>query len=145
VGLRLEQIDAQTGVVKVRGKGGKERLVPMGELAAIQLEDYLVHGRPQLLKQYLTSYIFVNRSGQGLSRQSLWKIVKKYVQLAGINKTISPHTLRHSFATHLLEGGADLRSLQLMLGHADMTTTQIYTHVVQQRLQTVYQTFHPRP
>jgi integrase/recombinase XerD len=87
----------------------------------------------------------VNRSGQGLSRQSLWKIVKKYVQLAGINKTISPHTLRHSFATHLLEGGADLRSLQLMLGHADMTTTQIYTHVVQQRLQTVYQTFHPRP
>jgi len=145
VGLRLEQIDAQTGVVKVRGKGGKERLVPMGELAAIQLEDYLVHGRPQLLKQYRTSYIFVNRSGQGLSRQSLWKIVKKYVQLAGINKAISPHTLRHSFATHLLEGGADLRALQLMLGHADMTTTQIYTHIVQQRLQTVYQTFHPRP
>lgn len=145
VDLRLEQIDAQTGVVKVRGKGGKERLVPMGELAAIQLEDYLVQGRPQLLKQYRTSYIFVNRSGQGLSRQSLWKIVKKYVQLAGINKAISPHTLRHSFATHLLEGGADLRSLQLMLGHVDMTTTQIYTHVVQQRLQTVYQTFHPRP
>jgi integrase/recombinase XerD len=87
----------------------------------------------------------VNRSGKGLSRQSLWKIVKKYVQLAGINKAISPHTLRHSFATHLLEGGADLRSLQLMLGHTDMTTTQIYTHVVQQRLQTVYQTFHPRP
>jgi integrase/recombinase XerD len=145
VGLRLEQVEVQSGVVKVRGKGGKERLVPIGELAAIQLEDYLAYGRPRLLKQYRTSYIFVNRSGQGLSRQSLWKIVKKYVQLAGINKAISPHTLRHSFATHLLEGGADLRSLQLMLGHADMTTTQLYTHVVQQRLQTVYQTFHPRP
>ena len=117
----------------------------MGDMAAIQLEDYLTQGRPKLLKHYRTRYLFINRSGAGLSRQSLWKIVKKYVRLACVDQSVSPHTLRHSFATHLLEGGADLRAVQQMLGHADITTTQIYTHVVQQRLQTVYQTYHPRP
>lgn len=145
IGLTLPQVEPQSGYVKVRGKGGKERLVPMGDLAAIQLTDYLTTGRPALLKQRKTPYIFVNRSGSGLTRQSLWKIVKKYVQLAAITKSISPHTLRHSFATHLLEGGADLRSLQQMLGHADISTTQIYTHVVQTRLQAVYHAHHPRP
>lgn len=145
VGLRLADIDLAGGYVKARGKGGKERFVPLGELAILQLSDYLAEGRPQLLKQHRTSDLFVNRSGRALSRQSVWKIVKKYVQWAGIEKSISPHTLRHSFATHLLEGGADLRALQQLLGHADIGTTQIYTHIVQQRLRTVYQTYHPRP
>lgn len=144
-GLRLADIDLAGGSVKARGKGGKERFIPLGELAVLQLDDYLAEGRPVLLKQHRTSDLFVNRSGRAMTRQSVWKIVKKYVQWAGIDKPISPHTLRHSFATHLLEGGADLRSLQQLLGHADISTTQIYTHIVQQRLRTVYQTYHPRP
>lgn len=145
VGLRLADIDLDGGSVKARGKGGKERFMPLGELAVLQLDDYLTSGRPPLLKQRQTSDLFLNRSGRAMSRQSVWKIVKKYVQWAGIDKPISPHTLRHSFATHLLEGGADLRSLQQLLGHADIATTQIYTHIVQQRLRTVYHTYHPRP
>jgi integrase/recombinase XerD len=144
-GLRLADIDLAGGSIKVRGKGGKERFIPLGELAVLQLDDYLASGRPPLLKQRQSPDLFLNRSGRAMSRQSVWKIVKKYVQWARIDKAISPHTLRHSFATHLLEGGADLRSLQQLLGHADMTTTQIYTHIVQQRLQTVYRTYHPRP
>jgi len=144
-GLRLADIDLSGGSVKARGKGGKERFIPLGEVAVLQLDDYLANGRPPLLKQRRTAALFLNRSGQAMSRQSVWKIVKKYVQWAGIDKPISPHTLRHSFATHLLEGGADLRSLQQLLGHADITTTQIYTHIVQQRLRTVYHTYHPRP
>ena len=145
VGMTLADVDTLAGYVKVRGKGGKERLVPLGEIAVTHLDDYLLHGRPQLLKQRQTAYLFVNRSAQGLTRQGLWKIVKKHVLQAAIHKPISPHTLRHSFATHLLQGGADLRALQQMLGHADIATTQVYTHVVQQHLQTVYDTFHPRP
>ncbi len=145
IGLTLADVDTIGGILRVRGKGGKERLVPLGEIAAIQLEDYLLHGRPPLVKTRPAVHLFVNRSARGLTRQGLWKIIKKYVQQAAIHKAISPHTLRHSFATHLLEGGADLRSLQQMLGHADISTTQIYTHVVQHRLQTVYNTFHPRP
>jgi integrase/recombinase XerD len=144
-GLRLADVDLAGGSIKVRGKGGKERFIPLGELAVVQLDDYLVSGRPPLLKRRRSSDLFLNRSGRAMSRQSVWKIVKKYVQWARIDKPISPHTLRHSFATHLLEGGADLRSLQQLLGHADITTTQIYTHIVQQRLQTVYHTYHPRP
>lgn len=145
VGLRLADVDLTGGSVKARGKGGKERFIPLGELAVLQLEDYLASSRPQLLKQRQTSDLFLNRSGRAMSRQSVWKIVKKYVLWAGIDKPISPHTLRHSFATHLLEGGADLRSLQQLLGHADIATTQIYTHIVQQRLRSVYHTYHPRP
>ncbi len=145
VGLRLADIDLTGGAVKARGKGGKERFIPLGELAVLQLEDYLASSRPQLLKHRQTSALFLNRSGQSMSRQSVWKIVKKYVLWAGIDKPISPHTLRHSFATHLLEGGADLRSLQQLLGHADIATTQIYTHIVQHRLRSVYHTYHPRP
>lgn len=145
VGLRLADIDLAGGHVKARGKGGKERFVPLGEWAVLQLDDYLASGRPELLKQRQTSDLFLNRSGRAMSRQSVWKIVKKYVQWAGIDKPISPHTLRHSFATHLLEGGADLRSLQQLLGHTDVATTQIYTHIVQQRLRAVYHTYHPRP
>jgi integrase/recombinase XerD len=145
VGLRLSDVDLTSGYVKARGKGGKERFIPLGELAALQLDDYLESGRPPLLKQRWSSDLFLNRSGRAMSRQSVWKIVKKYVQWASIDKPISPHTLRHSFATHLLEGGADLRSLQQLLGHADIATTQIYTHIVQQQLRTVYHTYHPRP
>jgi len=145
VGLMLDGVNTVGAYLKVRGKGGKERLVPIGEMAAVQLDDYLLHGRPKLLRERQAATLFVNRSAVGLTRQGLWKIVKRYVCQAGITKPISPHTLRHSFATHLLEGGADLRSLQHLLGHADISTTQIYTHIVQQRLQAVYQMHHPRP
>jgi integrase/recombinase XerD len=145
VSVTLADVDTQAGYVKVRGKGGKERLIPLGEIATTHLDDYLLHGRPHLLKRRQTAYLFVNRAAQGLTRQGLWKIVKKYVRQAAIHQPVSPHTLRHSFATHLLQGGADLRALQQLLGHADIATTQVYTHVVQQHLRTVYHTFHPRP
>jgi integrase/recombinase XerD len=145
IALTVGDVQTATGYVKVRGKGGKERLVPVGEMAAVQLDDYLLAGRPQLLKARSAVHLFVNRSAAGLTRQGLWKIVKKYMHQAAIHKPFSPHTLRHSFATHLLEGGADLRSLQQMLGHVDISTTQIYTHVVQQRLRALYTAHHPRP
>jgi integrase/recombinase XerD len=145
IALTVGDVQTTTGYVKVRGKGGKERLVPVGEMAAVQLDDYLLAGRPTLLKTRSAVHLFVNRSAAGLTRQGLWKIVKKYMHQAAIHKPFSPHTLRHSFATHLLEGGADLRSLQDMLGHVDISTTQIYTHVVQQRLRALYTTHHPRP
>jgi len=145
VSLTLGDVQTTAGYVKVHGKGGKERLVPVGEMAAAQLDDYLLEGRPQLVKMRPAVFLFVNRSAQGLTRQGLWKIIKKYMHQAAIHKPFSPHTLRHSFATHLLEGGADLRSLQHMLGHVDISTTQIYTHVVQQRLRALYTTHHPRP
>jgi integrase/recombinase XerD len=145
VGLTLDDINTVGAYLKVRGKGGKERLVPIGEMAAVQLDDYLLNGRPRLVRERRAVALFVNRSAVGLTRQGLWQIVKRYVRQVGITKPISPHTLRHSFATHLLEGGADLRSLQHLLGHVDIATTQIYTHIVQQRLHAVYQTHHPRP
>jgi len=145
IALTVGDVQTATGYVKVRGKGGKERLVPVGEMAAVQLDDYLLAGRPQLLKARSAVHLFVNRSAAGLTRQGLWKIVKKYLHQAAIHKPFSPHTLRHAFATHLLEGGADLRSLQHMLGHVDISTTQIYTHVVQQRLRALYMAHHPRP
>lgn len=144
VSLTLGDVQTTAGYVKVRGKGGKERLVPVGEMAAVQLDDYLLEGRPKLVKTRPAVHLFVNRSAQGLTRQGLWKIIKKYMSQAAIHRPVSPHTLRHSFATHLLEGGADLRSLQHMLGHVDISTTQIYTHVVQQRLRALYTTHHPR-
>jgi len=145
VSLTLGDVQTTAGYVKVCGKGGKERLVPVGEMAAVQLDDYLLEGRPKLVKTRPAVHLFVNRSAQGLTRQGLWKIIKKYMHQAAIHKPFSPHTLRHSFATHLLEGGADLRSLQHMLGHVDISTTQIYTHVVQERLRALYTTHHPRP
>ena len=145
VELSLGDVHATTGCIKVRGKGGKERLVPMGEVAAGRVEDYVLTGRSELAKGRQAAALFINRSARGLTRQALWKIVKKYVRQVAIHKSISPHTMRHSFATHLLAGGADLRSLQHMLGHVDISTTQIYTHVVQQRLRAVYTEHHPRP
>lgn len=145
VELSLGDVHAATGCIKVLGKGGKERLVPMGEVAAKRVEDYVLAGRLELAKGRQAVALFINRSARRLTRQALWKIVRKYVHQVAIHKSISPHTLRHSFATHLLAGGADLRSLQHMLGHVDISTTQIYTHVVQQRLQAVYTAHHPRP
>lgn len=145
VELNLGDVHATTSCLKVRGKGEKERLVPMGEVAAGRVEAYVLTGRPELAKGRQATALFINRSARRLTRQALWKVVKKYVQQVAIHKSISPHTLRHSFATHLLAGGADLRSLQQMLGHVDISTTQIYTHVVQQRLRAVYTDHHPRP
>lgn len=145
VALNLGDVHATTSCIKVRGKGEKERLVPMGEVAAGRVEDYMLAGRPELAKGRQVTALFINRSARRLTRQALWKVVKKYVRQVAIHKSISPHTLRHSFATHLLAGGADLRSLQHMLGHVDISTTQIYTHVVQQRLRAVYAAHHPRP
>ena len=142
--LTPEDVNTTVGYVKVRGKGGKERLVPIGDMASVQLDDYLHHGRQALTKTRHTAHLFVNRSARRLTRQGLWKIVKKYAQAARITKPISPHTLRHSFATHLLEGGADLRSLQHLLGHTDISTTQIYTHVAQPHLRLIYTQYHPR-
>jgi integrase/recombinase XerD len=145
VNLTLDHVNTTDGYLRIYGKGGKERLVPMGEMAAVQLNDYLQSGRARILRGRQTPHLFVNRLGRGLSRQALWKTIKKYVRQIGITRSISPHTLRHSFATHMLEGGADLRSLQHFLGHADISTTQIYTHVMQQQLHATYTTHHPRP
>jgi integrase/recombinase XerD len=145
VNLTLDHVNTTDGYLRIYGKGGKERLVPIGEMAAAQLNDYLQSGRASILRGRQTPHIFVNRLGRGLTRQALWKTIKKYVRQIGITRSVSPHTLRHSFATHMLEGGADLRSLQHFLGHADISTTQIYTHVMQQQLHDTYTTHHPRP
>jgi integrase/recombinase XerD len=130
--------------VRCVGKGDKERIIPLGQTAWEATSRYFTNGREYFLKNGYSEYLFVNRLGKPMSRQSFWKIVKKYLHQAGLPETISPHTLRHSFATHLLERGADLRSLQLMLGHSDIGTTQIYTHVSTTRLKSVYDQYHPR-
>lgn len=146
VGLRLPEVDRNTGVVRCIGKGSKERLVPVGRKALAALEAYLRDGRPKLLRpgRPASPWLFVSRRGGKLSRIAFWKNLKRYGRKAGIRSRLSPHKLRHSFATHLLERGADLRSVQMMLGHADIATTQIYTHVVQERLKHVYKAHHPR-
>jgi len=144
VSLRITDINLEVGYLITMGKGGKERLVPMGESAQEWIRDYLQHARPLLLKSRQNDYLFPNRFGRSMSRQGFFKNIKKYARLAGIRKEISPHTLRHSFATHLLENGADLRSVQIMLGHADISTTQIYTHVTRERLKKVFDKHHPR-
>ncbi len=133
-GLQLSQIALEPGYLTVRGKGEKERLIPMGELAAESLKTYLQYGRLKLLKKGFIPEVFINARGEKLSRQGIWKIIKSSARKAGITTNITPHMLRHSFATHLLENGADLRSLQVMLGHSDIATTQIYTHVARERL-----------
>jgi integrase/recombinase XerD len=142
--LELNSINLELGYVVVYGKGGKERLVPIGEKAKEKLRQYLGASRPHLLKNKTSSYLFVSRRGKRLTRQGFWKILKGYVVKAGISKNISPHTLRHSFATHLLQCGADLRTIQLMLGHSDISTTQIYTHIERERLKEIHKKFHPR-
>jgi len=143
--LQLRQVVLQPGYLTVRGKGEKERIVPMGELAVESLRTYLENGRLKLLKKGPVPEVFVNARGESISRQGVWKIIKSSASKAGITVNITPHMLRHSFATHLLENGADLRSLQVMLGHADIATTQIYTHVARERLREIHRKYHPRP
>jgi integrase/recombinase XerD len=144
VGLTLAQIDLELGCLRVVGKGAKERMVPMGQAARALLVEYLEQVRPTLLKRRASRHVFVSRRGHKLTRQGCWKLLSLRARRAGIFKPISPHMLRHSFATHLLEGGADLRSVQAMLGHADIATTQIYTHVDRRRLKQVHRQFFPR-
>lgn len=144
VTLTANRLDLSLGCVRVAGKGAKERLVPIGETAKALLEEYCGEVRPALLKRQMSRALFVTRRGGPLTRQAFWTIVKRRSQRAGITKRISPHVLRHSFATHLLEGGADLRAVQAMLGHANIATTQIYTHVERSRLKQVHRQFFPR-
>jgi integrase/recombinase XerD len=144
VTLKVREINISAGYLLAFGKGGKERLIPIGEPAAAAVTLYLRDGRPMLDKRSENEYLFLSRLGGSMTRQAFWNIIKKRSLEAGIRKNISPHTLRHSFATHLLENGADLRSVQMMLGHADLSTTQIYTHVTRERLKRIHAEFHPR-
>lgn len=144
ISLNISDINLDMGYIKCYGKGAKERIVPLGSIAAKCVQEYINRGRGKLVRTYDEAALFVNHHGNRLTRQGFWKIIKKYSQEANINKEITPHTLRHSFATHLLENGADLRSVQEMLGHADISTTQIYTHVTKNRLKEVYDKTHPR-
>ena len=144
VNLKMSDLHLQLGLIQTIGKGDKERIIPIGEVAADWLEKYFFNSRLLLLKGGESPFVFLNDRGNQLSRQGVWKIIKKLVLLAGINKDVSPHTLRHSFATHILENGADLRIVQELLGHADISTTQIYTHISKKRLSEVYDNFHPR-
>jgi integrase/recombinase XerD len=144
IALELGQLDLEDGVVRARGKGSKERIVPIGSKAIQALRSYLDKGRPRLVGLRDESRVFVNARGGGLSRQGLYKIVQRHARTAGLDERMSPHTLRHTFATHLLAGGCDLRSLQEMLGHADIGTTQVYTHLSADRLRDVYFSAHPR-
>jgi integrase/recombinase XerD len=145
VNLRVNDLDTKVGCVRCVGKGDKERLVPVGKKALAMVEKYLAGARPALLgKAPAAATLFLNRRGRGLSRVGVWKILSAYGRRAGLRVALTPHMLRHSFATHLLERGADLRSVQLMLGHSDISTTQIYTHVVEERLKQIYKAHHPR-
>jgi len=142
--LKTTSINYDLGFVRAVGKGSKERIIPLGHKARDAVQRYLLKARPRFLKNKTNDVLFLSRSGTKISRQSLWAVIKSYARLAKIKKTIKPHTLRHTFATHLLEHGADLRSVQEMLGHADISTTQIYTHVDKERLKSVHKQFHPR-
>lgn len=145
VALEYHHCDFEAGILHVhQGKGGKDRLVPLGEHALHSLTAYIQQARPVLLKNRPDPHLFITRLGGPMSRQAFWQLVKKYALKAGIDTPISPHTLRHAFATHLLNHGADLRVVQLLLGHADISTTQIYTHVAQHRLRSIHQSHHPR-
>ncbi len=142
--LHLGDLHLDAGYLRCWGKGSKERVVPLGSEADATLQRYLAEARPRLLAGRRTDVLFVNERGGALTRQGVWKLIKRYGRQAGIERPLSPHVVRHSFATHLLENGADLRAVQLLLGHADISTTQIYTHVNRERLRRLYQDFHPR-
>ncbi|MFN7134553.1 MAG: site-specific tyrosine recombinase XerD [Myxococcales bacterium] len=143
-GLTTEDINLRDGYLIARGKGSKERLVPLGEIAAQKLQAWLRNGRLAMLKARTSRHLFIGPNGRALTRQGFWKLLGRYARAAGIDKKLSPHKLRHSFATHLLERGADLRAVQAMLGHSDISTTQIYTHVDRARARRVYDKTHPR-
>jgi len=145
VEMMMEGLNLDVGFIKCRGKGDKERIVPIGRKAKEAIERYIEKVRPRLLKNRQDSHLFLSRLGKKVSRQSFWKMIKKCAKAARIKKEITPHTLRHSFATHLLERGADLRVVQELLGHSDIATTQIYTHVNKDRLKAIHRQFHPRP
>ena len=144
IGLKLNDVNFEMGFIVVYGKGSKERIVPMGGQALEKLKPYMELSRPALLKTKESKALFVTRRRKGMTRQGFWKLIKTHAINSGISKNISPHTLRHSFATHLLERGADLRSIQIMLGHSDISTTQIYTHVESERLKEIHKKYHPR-
>jgi len=144
INIQLGTLYLEAGFVRVLGKGSKERVVPIGAFARESLETYIHTARPLLLKNIQSKYLFVARAGKPMTRQGFWKLLKKYAKEAGIEKKITPHSIRHSFASHLLEGGADLRSVQIMLGHADISTTQIYTHVAHEHLVKMHRKYHPR-
>jgi integrase/recombinase XerD len=145
IGIRLADLHLEGHYLTCIGKGNKERLVPIGEQAAQWVSRYVRDGRPALLRGRSSRCLFLNARGGALSRVGFWKILKGYGRRAGLPRSLSPHVIRHSFATHLLDRGADLRAIQMMLGHADLTTTQIYTHILEARLRTIYDRFHPRP
>lgn len=145
VHLRAQDVNLEAGYVRVFGKGAKERVVPFGRHAREKLADFLESARSRLLKGRSSTVLFPARAGRPMTRQGFWKLLRRYTGKAGIRKPVTPHTLRHSFASHLLEGGADLRAVQIMLGHVDIATTQIYTHVARERLKQVHRKFHPRP
>jgi integrase/recombinase XerD len=144
VKLRISDVDEAAGTIRVIGKGNKQRLIPVGRAALQALERYNQHQRPHLLKGRVSPYLFVTARGKVMTRQGFWKLLKGHGKRVGVFRSLSPHVLRHTFATHLLEGGADLRSLQAMLGHADVGTTEIYTHVMRSRLKQIVDEHHPR-
>lgn len=144
VSMKMENINLEASFIRVFGKGSKERIIPIGSYACKKVSEWMVSGRPILLKNIPSYYLFVARAGKPITRQGFWKLLKNYSKACDITKRITPHTFRHSFATHLLEGGADLRSVQTMLGHSDISTTQIYTHVSREYLQKMHKKFHPR-
>jgi len=142
--VRIQDVNLEAGYVRVSGKGSKQRVIPFGRHARQKMSVYLQQARDQLLKGRASVYLFVARAGRPMTRQGFWKLLRRYSTQAGIRRNITPHTLRHSFASHLLEGGADLRTVQIMLGHVDIATTQIYTHVARDRLKQAHDKFHPR-
>ena len=144
VGLRIDSINLRQGVARILGKGSKERLVPLGGEAIHWVEHYLQEGRPDLMRGKISDTLFVTARGAGMTRQAFWMRLKKIGREAGVTASFSPHTLRHAFATHLLNHGADLRSVQVLLGHSDLSTTQIYTHVAKERLKSIHEEHHPR-
>ena len=142
--LKLQDVNLEAGFVRVMGKGSKERVVPIGQHAKMKIEYYIENYRQPAMKNKPIPYLFIARAGKPITRQGFWKLLRRYADQAQIHKKITPHSLRHSFATHLLEGGADLRAVQVMLGHVDISTTQIYTHVTRKHLKELHQKFHPR-
>ena len=144
VNLRVSELDLEVGCIRTMGKGSKERIIPIGSMAKKAVNEYILKSRKALLGSQNAEEIFITKRGACMTRQGFWKLLKKYASRANIRGSVSPHILRHAFATHLLERGADLRSVQKMLGHSDISTTQIYTHILKGRLLEIHQQFHPR-